>query len=336
MAGTIRRSGRLLMSVLDDVLDYARLDKGKLELDARVVDPTEVLRSTVEVFAQEASNADLGLTWSTRGDIPEFVVLDEARVGQVLGNLVANAIKFTRWGAIHLSLHATPLGGGGTTLTYAVSDTGVGIPKDRLGEIFEPFTQSGPHARRHGGSGLGLSICRRLAEHMNGELSAVSAPGIGSTFRLRLPAEVVDEAPPDHQDATDLAESLDGLHVLIVDDNSVNRFVVRKMLHSLGAEVSEAASGEEALAWLSRSEADVVLLDIEMPGMDGYDTCRHLRAREDEPNIVIALSAYALPEHEERAMEVGIDGYMHKPTTRALLSSTILHHVGDAQVAPVA
>ena len=322
----IVRAGRHLLGVINDVLDYAKLDSGKLELDSRPCDLAQLVNDAIDLVGERARAKDLRLNASIEG-VPPWVVIDALRLTQVLVNLLANAVKFTKQGGVSLHVHAANLG---RCLVFEVEDSGIGIATDKLDSIFTPFEQADTSVTRlYGGTGLGLSISRRLARPMGGDIQVRSTPGKGSCFTLELPLFEAEAPSADLPGAMQRSEpaprSLAGLRVLITDDVDINREILHDMLSGAGAEVMSTDSGEQAVARVQEQGMgayDVVLMDVQMPGMDGYEATRQLH-QIDPALPVLALTAHALSEERQRSLEAGMSGHICKPIDQGELLSTL-------------
>ncbi len=316
----IEQSGHGLMTILNDILDLSKIEAGKLSLEVAPFDLRKLALQTRAVWSESARLKGLDLILEVSPSAPPWVSGDATRVRQILMNLVSNALKFTESGRVVIRLG----GEAGGVVTLSVTDTGVGMTAEQIGRLFTPFAQGDASiARRFGGTGLGLSICRQLAELMAGEIIVSSEPGVGSTFtaRLGLPAAAPLVAAPARAPAT----QLDGARVLVVDDNLVNQTVARAILEAVGAAVAVAGDGHAALARLRIEDFDVVLMDVHMPGMDGVEAVRRIRAGEagriDLP--VVALTADAMVGDAERLLAQGFDDAHPKPVQPAGLLATV-------------
>jgi len=332
---TIRRSGETLLSVINGVLDFSKLDAERVELEDIAFDPREMLERAIAQFAYQTRSKGIGLDLSVSDQVPSFLRGDPFRLGQVVSNLVGNAIKFTDVGYVRvkLSLGEGAAPGDGAALERAVplvlevSDTGIGIRKDKLGSLFQPFVQADQSTtRRYGGSGLGLAIVKRLIELMGGSIEARSEEGSGSDFIARFTLREA-EAPLEVLHAGGRAESELARRVLVVDDDPVNRRVAAGLLRELGFGVVEAESGPEAIAQLSRESADFVLMDCSMPGMDGFEATSRIR-RGDAGKAaasmpILAMTASSQTADRDRAMASGMSGSVAKPVTSASLSAAL-------------
>jgi PAS domain S-box-containing protein len=308
---TIESSGQTLLRVIGDVLDLSKAEAGKLRIDPTEIDLAQLVQETVSLFRGQA--IERGLALRTEGlDHPKYVVADGIRLKQVMGNLIMNAIKFTPAGEISIKLKVQNADDH-LTVWLSVSDTGVGIPADRLEAIFESFTQAdGSTERMFGGTGLGLTISKRLIELMGGTIIAESEVGVGSTFgiHLLLPKGTRTAKDRDPEPATDA--TLAGMRVLLVEDNPVNVLVAKRHLEFLKCVVTVATSGDEAMLVATDGRFDVVLMDVQMPGTDGLAATAAIHATQ--PHLpVIALTANAMEEDRQACADAGMLGFLSKP-----------------------
>ncbi|HWP15705.1 MAG TPA: ATP-binding protein, partial [Xanthobacteraceae bacterium] len=337
---TMRDSAQALLRIIDDVLDFSKIEAGRLELEAAPFSLSGLIDGVLSTFQAQANTKGLMLIGSVEPGSDDTLIGDATRVRQILFNLLGNALKFTERGRVTVNARTAPLGGGRTRVTLAVEDTGIGIDEEQRSRLFQPFAQADSSTtRRFGGTGLGLSIVRRLANLMDGDITAESTPGKGSTFLVRL---VFDVAPKDalfsatqHSAssfggrALPLPKTADQPLVLVVDDHPVNQEVLVRQLELLGVSSDTAADGNEALkAWSSKPYA-AVLADIHMPHMDGYELTRRLRAIEAEQHThtrtpVVAVTANAMKGEEERCLAAGMDAYLVKPVNIDLLRATLV------------
>ncbi len=324
----IRDSGDMLMALIDDVLDLARIEAGKLALHPAPHPLRRTIADTIALFAARAAENGTTLEFRAADDLPDRAVFDQLRMRQCLGNLVSNAVKFTRAGSVLVEAQCSPASAGKIELCLRVTDTGIGIAPDALGGLFSPFAQASTQtAQDFGGTGLGLSISRRLARKMGGDLTVTSTLGAGSCFTLRFLAETLapDALIADPEQAPPPPGNLEGLTLLVVDDSTANRRVATAMLTPLGVQCIPVESGALALAHLAQTPCDGVLLDMQMPGLDGPATLQAIRrsgaAWANVP--VIALTANAMPGERERCLDLGMQGYATKPIRMALLRDEI-------------
>jgi PAS domain S-box-containing protein len=328
-------SGRRLTRLLTDILDLSRVEAGKLELANKPFALAEIIAATRAVFKTALANQNLRLESSISPSVPDRLLGDEGRIRQILLNLVGNAIKFTRAGVITLEAGAAPEAAPDQIrLLLSVSDTGIGIPGDKLGTVFAPFTQvDASHTRIHQGAGLGLSIVDRLAKLMGGDVRIESEPGVGTQVICTL----LLNTPPDGESAP-TAEAPrpqpPPLRILLVEDERINRLALGGMLRRHGHTILEASSGQAALDIFETEPVDLVLLDIQMPGISGLETLAILRDRAihgpkaDVP--VIVVTAHAMAGDRERFLAAGADGYLAKPVEADALQAA-LARVMDAK-----
>jgi signal transduction histidine kinase len=325
---TASSSGASLMDILNDVLDHSKIEAGKLNLGPTPMSLHSLVASVVSLFRANAEHKGLALHLDVQGEVVDWVICDAQRLKQVLLNLIGNAIKFTERGGVTLRLKAVPASSDLAGVYFEVHDTGIGIGKDGLSDLFQPFHQvTRDDRRRVGGTGLGLAISQRIVEAMGGKIKVESESAGGSKFSFVLALEKdltpVHPTPVDSaMGALDAGQSLSG-DVLIVEDNDVNRMIAREMLLSLGLQVVEAEDGEKALAVLAMTKVDLIIMDCLMPVMDGYETARAIRQLEaasgEHRTPIVALTANAFDEDAERSRAAGMDGHMAKPYTRAQL-----------------
>lgn len=326
---TIIASGEALLHVLDDVLDFSRIDSGRVQIQREPFSTREVLEDVRIIIAPLAVKKDLTLEVITDPAIPERIIGDAARIRQILLNVAGNAVKFTDQGKVTLETRANPAEG---RIEFMTRDTGAGIPEDQLETIFQPFMQmDSSHSRRHGGAGLGLAISRRLAEAMGGTLTAASEPGAGSRFILSLPLEEALEGNRASKSAPVLGTQFAKTHalrVLVVDDDEVNLRLIVTLLRRLGYEPLSARDGREAVEVQQRERADCILMDLQMPEMDGIEATRAIRAAEAlgngaPPCYIAALTANIIPADREECFEAGMNAYLNKPVKLASIASTL-------------
>lgn len=333
---TATASGEALLTVLNEILDFSKIEAGKLELVSKPLLLRPVLSSVVDLLAPMAQRKGLALSMEFDANLPARVRGDAGRVRQVLLNLIGNAIKFTDRGRVTVRVRRAPGGSDSRpTLVLEVEDTGVGISPEALPRLFTPFFQADQSDRRRfGGTGLGLVISQRLTEAMGGELSVESSPGSGSTFRMKLPLDALTGTPADVPEAPAAAAPPTPLagKVLLVEDNLVNRMLAAAMLDSLGIKVTEADNGLDALQQMEASRFDLVLMDCQMPLMDGFEATREIRAREQRASAprtpIIAVTANALSGDSERCLLAGMDAYLAKPFTLDSLREALTPWLG--------
>jgi signal transduction histidine kinase/HPt (histidine-containing phosphotransfer) domain-containing protein/ActR/RegA family two-component response regulator len=336
-AHAINDSAEALLALIDDILDFSKIEAGKLAIERIAFDLPQTVRAAVLLVAERARGKGLALRVEIGDGVPAVVEGDPMRIRQVLLNLVANAVKFTEQGSVAVTVVAETLGGNDGWLRFEVIDTGIGIEPAMQARLFQPFVQADSStARRYGGTGLGLSICKRLVERMKGEIGVHSVHGQGATFwfRVRMPAlpeqTLAADAP-----RPEPTRASTGMRVLVVDDNAINRSLVAAQLEALGYDADLVESGVAALERMSAVRYDLVLMDCQIPGLDGYETTRRIRAGEstDTRAVIIAMTAHAMAGERERCMAAGMDDYLAKPVRLAQLQGTLrrwLQAGGDA------
>ncbi|MCB1316573.1 MAG: response regulator [Leptospiraceae bacterium] len=328
----IQSRGIDLLTILNDTLDLSKIEAGKMDMAPMAVNLKELVDDVIRTMLPQAVARNLSLFCEMDADVPEHVLLDPVRVRQILMNLINNALKFTETGSISVHVDvghpemlpdAKNLSEDICILHIAVSDTGIGISPAKQSIIFDAFAQEDSSTtRRFGGTGLGLSICSSLIQLMRGRIWLQSEPGKGSTFELAVPVDMAATrdaltglaATGGQNDATD--EPV-GLRILVVEDEPVNRLLAGKILENMGHHVSEASDGHTALQMIQHNVFDLILMDMEMPGIDGYETSVRIRMLELEKNLarqpILAVTAHSSQETRERCLRAGMDGYLSKP-----------------------
>ena len=352
LVGTVRTSATALLRIIDDVLDFSKIEAGRMELERAPFGLRPLVEGTVETLRVQAGRKGLDLSASVAADSLDALVGDATRVRQILFNLVGNAIKFTEVGSVRVAAQATGAADGTVTLCLSVSDTGIGMDGEQISRLFQPFAQADSSTtRRFGGTGLGLSIVRRLTQFMGGDVTVSSTPGKGSVFTATLTVEADaagrQEQPrpaPAQMTAADAGEARLAGRVLAVDDYDVNLEVLAEQLDILGVAVDLARSGVEALPRWRNGGYALVLTDIHMPDMDGFELTRQIRTEEagrgdGMRTPIVALTANALKGEAERCLAAGMDDYLTKPLTldrlRAALDRWLAVPAADAPAAPI-
>ena len=321
----IRKSGEILLGLINNILDYSKIEAQGVRLESVTFSPAKVIEESLELFRESAHRKGLELESDLSPMLPRSVRGDAGRLRQILLNLVGNAVKFTEAGTVEVQADARSTEDG-HWLVIRVSDTGIGIPAETLPSLFDPFTQADASTtRRFGGTGLGLAISQRLVHLMGGDISVESESGEGSTFELRIRVGAARSEPSRHDihveqvdgvtPSVDSAPEASRPRVLIVEDNPINQRVVEAMLQRLGCRTRIASTGVEALSAIEEADYDLVLMDCQMPEMDGLETTRRIRSMErgKKHTRVVALTANAMPEDRDRCYAAGMDGYLSKP-----------------------
>ena len=327
---TIRSSGDALLVLLNDILDFSKIESGRMEIEIRPVELERCIREVLDLYQLNASAKSLTLTAAIAPDVPRFLLTDRSRVRQILLNLVGNAVKFTNHGGIRIEAsvrHATAESGA-ARIRMTIVDTGIGISAEQRERLFNPFTQADSSTtRRFGGTGLGLAISRRLATLLDGELGLLDRQGTGSAFYVDIPARIpteqeiraVSREPEADIFRADSQPHFDGRapRVLVVDDNALNQRLTTHLLDQLGAQTATASSAAECFEKLAVTDYDIVLMDVQMPVMDGLEATRHIRSLKNGRTItIVALTADAMIGDRERCIEAGMNDYLTKPLRR--------------------
>ncbi len=323
LVNVIRQSGEDLVGIVDDILSLSKVEAGKLTLEKTTVVIPALCENLVALFQPKAEAKGISLKMLLEDSAPKQILSDPQRLRQILLNLIGNAVKFTDQGRVLLRVNSDPVT---NTLCFHVEDTGLGIPKDKLANLFDPFVQADSSTtRKFGGSGLGLAIVHRFVQAMQGSVEIESEPGCGSTFRVRFPLVVAPELEESPKPAQQLPNNLAGLKVLIAEDNRVNQMVFERMLLRLGCQIHLAQSGREALSILREHSIDLILMDCQMPELDGYQTTTELRSWGGSYASlpIIALTASAMAEDRQRCLDVGMNDFLSKPLMLATLQEKL-------------
>ena len=336
---TIRTSGDALLTIINDILDFSKIEAGMLDLEEQPFDLRQTVESALDLVAQAAADKHVELAYMIEDGVSAAVVGDVTRVRQVLVNLLSNAVKFTEKGSVCVRVHADPSDaseGDRTQLTFAVEDTGIGIAPEKLDAVFESFSQADSSTtRQFGGTGLGLTICTRLVEMMGGEISVESEVGVGSTFRFTVSVAVAASERRVFLQAEQPV--LQGRRVLIVDDNAVNREILARMAQRWHMVPDAVVSGSDGLAAVDQAQKsgnayDLVLLDMQMPDMDGISVAEALAQREATPVMVMLTSINRDAALRENAQKAGVHAVLYKPTKPSQLYDVLIEAFGDQPV----
>ncbi|MEJ2731250.1 MAG: response regulator [Deltaproteobacteria bacterium] len=331
-------SAKSLLGIINDILDFSKIEAGKLDMeltDFQLEDTLDNISTLVGIKTQEKG---LELLFKTDPAVPRALVGDPLRLGQILINLSNNAVKFTDSGEIVVSTELVKKDNGRVTLKFSVQDTGVGMTAEQAAKLFQPFVQADSSTtRKYGGTGLGLTISKRLAEMMGGEIWVESEPGLGSTFSFTANFGVgIERAKKQFTPGSELR----GMKVLVVDDNATSRDIFQEMLESFTFEVTLATSGPEGITELENARDDkpfeLVVMDWKMPGMDGIEASRRIKAHEGLNKIpaIVLVTAYGREEIMQQADEVGLEGFLLKPVNPSMLFDTIMQALGKAKLQP--
>jgi len=329
--------GAVLMHILNDVLDLSKIEAGKLAIDPSHVDLHVFLRRCLALWEPRARDKGLDFTLEIAPELPRYAVLDTARLGQIIFNLISNALKFTETGGIVITVEAASRTDRMFDLVVSVRDSGSGISPEVLSRLFSAFEQADQSiTRRFGGTGLGLSISQKLAGMMGGAITVFSARGAGSTFRVTLPTPVGDAALVERERAAD-PEAATGpaplIRILVAEDNAANQRIIDLFLKPLGGEVIIVEDGQAAVEALEARPFDLVLMDMQMPRMDGLEATRRLRASTG-PNSgipVLALTANVMESQRQACLDAGMTGHVAKPIDSRLLLTAVINAFNDSQ-----
>jgi PAS domain S-box-containing protein len=323
----VKTSGENLLAIINDILDFSKIEAKKMIILSKDISISEIIYNTADLLRASASEKGLSFDISISSRIPALVTGDPVRLNQILINLVGNAIKFTSKGFVKISAAPVLNTPEGTTVEFCVEDTGIGIPPEKQDKIFESFTQaSSETTREYGGTGLGLTIVKKLVELMGGNITVKSTPGIGTCFTFRLTFKPAAERTAEHKEApaSGSAENLGKLKILVVEDNIMNQILAEKVLKDFGFEPEIVDNGLEALEKIRIKDYDIVLMDIQMPVMDGLTATQKIRSeikKSPDELPVIAMTARALQDEREKCLASGMNDYISKPfKTEDLLS----------------
>ncbi|HPU53557.1 MAG TPA: ATP-binding protein, partial [Burkholderiaceae bacterium] len=331
LVSVLNNSAHSLLTVVNDVLDFSKIEAGKLALESIDFDPVAVVREVIDLLSSAASGRGNLLEQQAPDQTGLRVTGDPTRLRQILFNLVGNAIKFTERGRITVSVEAQAAAPESLRLAFEVRDTGIGIPPEVLPTLFAPFQQADSSTtRRFGGTGLGLAICRHLVTAMHGEIGVTSVPGEGSCFAFSIELPRAAEAPAGHRTAAPVSESGAGigLDILLAEDNPTNQLLLATRLRRAGHRVEVVENGALAVERVQEHDFDIVLMDMQMPVLDGSGATRAIRALDGEKGQVpvLALTADALPEFRSRYMDSGLNDYLTKPVDWKALESALVRH----------
>ena len=328
----LKFSGGNLLSLINEILDYSKIESGQLIVEVLQLNPVQIVEEVCKILKVNANSKNNKILLNSYRDVPSEVMGDKVRLTQIMTNLIGNAIKFTENGEIKVSVEVESETNIEYILKFSVEDTGIGIAKDKLNYIFGSFTQEKPDiSRRFGGSGLGLAITKKLIELQKGKINVDSKPGEGSTFWFYLPFKKAEIKKLKREDSSaGIIEPLENVKVLVVEDNAINRLVARKFLENWGIEVIEAEDGAIGVEMVKKHDIDLVIMDLQMPVMDGYEATKEIKSIENGKykNLpVIALTASILSSIQDQIDDAGLDDFLIKPFKAPDLYEKIKHHI---------
>ena len=332
----IQASGETLLALINDVLDFSKMEAGKMTLEQRPESPIGLVHHVHSMLSQAAKAKELDFRVVVESGVPEIVLIDSVRIGQILTNLIGNAIKFTDKGEVVLGLSCRESATETVELCFSVKDSGIGVSPETLPSLFNDFVQAdNSTSRKFGGTGLGLAISQRLVQMMGGKISAESTIGMGSTFTVAIPTQIVVERVAAPKVEAPAEEDIFAC-VMLVEDNVINQMVASRMLSKLGCKVVLAASGQECLDALEESSIDLILMDCQMPVMDGYEASRQICSASSPHQEVpiVAVTANAGAQDRNRCFDVGMTDYLTKPIQFQELRETLERNLNRVSSAP--
>ena len=316
----IKKSADNLLVIINDILDLSKIEAQKMTFESTIFSVSEMVDTTYELFGAKASEKGLIIQRNVDKCIPDYLKGDPTRLGQILNNLVNNSLKFTKKGEVEIKVELVDTNERCSMVCFSVKDTGIGIPQNKLATIFDMFTQAGDDiTRKFGGTGLGLSIAKKLVDLQGGIIKVDSVMGQGTTFSFSLPFDHPDPLELElHHSVSEEPESriVTGTRILIVEDNDINRLVINKIMKDWGVQIDNAINGVDAIRKIKENEYDIILMDIEMPEMNGYQCIREIRSNLPEPKKsvpVMAMTAHANKKERDKCIGLGMDDYISKP-----------------------
>ncbi|MDH3353894.1 MAG: ATP-binding protein [Chromatiales bacterium] len=338
----VLRSGENLLGIINDILDFSKIEAGQLTLENTPFSFEQLIIDTRDVVAHRADEKSLSLIFNMPTHLNDQLMGDRLRIAQVLINLINNAVKFTEHGSVEVIIKSQPKGNDLCNIAFSVKDTGIGITAEQQERLFTAFEQAdGSTTRKYGGTGLGLTISRQLVELMGGTLKVTSVAGEGSCFSFSLELPISDEQLPHNKQTQALSDTQEetvsieerlnairGARVLLVEDNDINQMIAEELLQVAGLKVEIADNGAEALKLLKPDYFDLVLMDLQMPVMDGYEATRQIRANQNYNKLpIVAMTAHALVEEREKCLATGMNDHVAKPIDIEALHAALVHWI---------
>ena len=323
---TIRQSGENLLTIINDILDLSRIEAGMMRIESNPFGIRGLMHSVETMFQEKVKEKGLALSTVIDNKVPDALTGDAIRLTQIMVNLIGNAVKFTKQGSININVDADAIASKEILLNVSVTDTGIGIDKENLTSIFDRFQQAEDSiTRKYGGTGLGLSIVKDLVDLQNGKIAVISEPGLGTKFQFSIPYQVAASPAQEvrKQGADNLKLPPHSIRILVVEDNEINQSLMKKLLGSWMIDPVIVSNGSEAIAQLRENEFSIVLMDIQMPEMDGYSATRVIREELHLSIPIIAMTAHALAGEREKCLAAGMDEYIAKPVREQELQQMI-------------
>ncbi|MCX6290738.1 MAG: ATP-binding protein [Bacteroidetes bacterium] len=325
----IQTSGENLLNIINDILDFSKIEAGMVSIEKIPFSPAALLHSVNTMFAPKAKDKKIQFDFYTPTELPQAVIGDPARLTQILLNLINNAIKFTSEGSISVKTELVSEENDNVTIQFTVKDTGIGIPKEKLDEIFERFTQANTDtSRKYGGSGLGLSITKKLIELQGGTIHVQSAEGVGSSFSFSIQYKKTAASIRPERIQPTQPKLKTKLKILVAEDNILNQHLAESLLTQWGFEFDIVENGKIAIEKLKQKEFDLMLMDIQMPEMNGYDAAHHIRKNLQLNLPIIAMTAHVLPGEKDKCLSYGMTDYISKPIRESELFDLISKYIG--------
>ena len=325
----IRKSADTLLVIVNDILDLSKIDSGKMVFEEIPFTLKDTIQTAVAAFIPKTIEKNIQLKADLSPELPTYLAGDPVRLTQIINNLLGNAVKFTDKGFVSISAKLKDKNGQEAIIEFSVQDSGIGIPAHKIDSIFESFTQAGDDiTRKYGGTGLGLTITRQLIERQNGTVNVQSIAGIGTTFTFSIPYKICDESRSVASNAKEQTLQLPtDLRILVAEDHDINRFIIEKMFREWGVQTEFAITGVEAVAAATKTIFDVILMDVEMPDMNGYKATEIIREQLPAPNNatpIIAMTGHAMTGEKEKCISIGMNDYISKPFKQEELKRKIL------------
>ncbi|HOS48898.1 MAG TPA: response regulator [Bacteroidia bacterium] len=325
----IKKSADTLLVIVNDILDLSKIDSGKMTFEEVPFNLRDTIQTAVAAFIPKTIEKNIQIKTSVSPNLPEYIAGDPVRLTQILNNLLGNAVKFTEKGFIAIGASATESNGDSVVIEFTIKDTGIGIPQHKIGTIFESFTQAGSDiTRKYGGTGLGLNISKQLVEKQNGTINVESVIDEGTTFIVKMPFMISKESTiTEESSSTVINENNRDLSILVAEDHDINRFIIEKMLKEWGFKTAFATTGTEAVQKASEATYDLILMDVEMPDMNGYRATEVIRTEftSSMKNVpIVAMTGNAMTGERERCLEAGMNDYISKPFKPEELKQLIL------------